>query len=121
MEYKRKRKEIVGKRFVCVKNPNKKVEIAEWEWRSGVIRAVSADPPSNPQNKVRFLLVPLLCGKNSTHQVEACLFVFNLTPKREPNFYMIIDEMSPEYEPVSGCLASLGFCIPWHAKLWTQL
>ena len=39
----RYREELVGKRFISVRSPHKlKIQkISEWEWRSGVVRAVS--------------------------------------------------------------------------------
>ncbi|ELU09426.1 hypothetical protein CAPTEDRAFT_68418, partial [Capitella teleta] len=52
MEYK-KRKEIVGKRFLCVKNINKPKlsRICDWGWRSGIIRAVNRTDSTHPSLK----------------------------------------------------------------------
>jgi hypothetical protein len=61
MEYK-KRKELVGKRFLCVKNINKPKlsRICDWGWRSGVIRAVNRTDSAHPSLKVNFLSFPLI-------------------------------------------------------------
>lgn len=45
----RYREELVGKRFISVRSPQKlKIQkISEWEWRSGVVRAVSSKDTSS--------------------------------------------------------------------------
>jgi hypothetical protein len=45
----RYREELVGKRFISVRSPQKlKIQkISEWEWRSGVVRAVSSKDSSS--------------------------------------------------------------------------
>lgn len=50
------REEIVGKRFLSVRSPTKlKVsKISEWEWRSGVVRAVSSRDTASVDFTVSF-------------------------------------------------------------------
>ncbi|XP_051883340.1 probable JmjC domain-containing histone demethylation protein 2C [Pristis pectinata] len=46
------RMELVGKRFVCVGDSGSELDVSrihEWEWRAGVIRAVSYREPSNSE------------------------------------------------------------------------
>ena len=49
------REEIVGKRFLSVRSQGKLKlsKISEWDWRAGVIRAVTHKDPSNPDISVR--------------------------------------------------------------------
>ena len=51
------REEIVGKRFLSVKSQTKLklAKISEWEWRSGVVRAVSSRDSSRSDLSVSFL------------------------------------------------------------------
>ena len=43
------REELVGKRFISVRSPVKlKIgKISEWEWRSGIVRAISSRDTSS--------------------------------------------------------------------------
>lgn len=52
------REEIVGKRFLCVSSPGKLklAKISEWEWRSGVVRAVSGKDTNNVELSVSNIL-----------------------------------------------------------------
>ena len=52
------RDEIVGKRFLSVSSDEKLDinAISKWEWRSGVVRAVSSRDPSSPDFTVSFFL-----------------------------------------------------------------
>ena len=52
----RHREEIVGKRFLSVKSSNKLKtnRISEWEWRAGVVRAVSHKDCQDPELAVSF-------------------------------------------------------------------
>lgn len=56
------REEIVGKRFLCVSGLNKtksNAKIADWGWRSGVIRAASHRDNKNQDLQVNDLFVTL--------------------------------------------------------------
>lgn len=57
------REEIVGKRFLSVRSPTKlKInKILEWEWRSGVVRAVSSRDLSSVDFTVSYQYFFLLC------------------------------------------------------------
>ncbi|XP_048464964.1 probable JmjC domain-containing histone demethylation protein 2C [Rhincodon typus] len=49
------RTELVGKRFVCVGDSGRELDVSrihEWHWRAGVIRAVSYREPSNRELSV---------------------------------------------------------------------
>lgn len=48
------REEIVGKRFLYVSGPGKLklAKISDWEWRSGVVRAVSGKDTTNVELSV---------------------------------------------------------------------
>lgn len=63
------REEIVGKRFLSVKSQAKLklAKISEWEWRSGVVRAVSSRDSSRSDLSVSF---PVCSYPDFTH---ACL------------------------------------------------
>ena len=54
------REELVGKRFISVRSPVKlKIgKISEWEWRSGIVRAISSRDTSSLDLTVRFHSVP---------------------------------------------------------------
>lgn len=54
------REEIVGKRFLSVKSQTKLklAKISEWEWRSGIVRAVSSRDNSRSDLSVSFLFPP---------------------------------------------------------------
>ena len=51
----RGREELIGKRFMSVQcGPKLKISrICDWEWRSGVVRAVSNKDSSHPELAVR--------------------------------------------------------------------
>ena len=50
------REEIVGKRFLCVKSIGKVRinKVSEWEWRAGIVRAVTHKDSTTPDVLVRF-------------------------------------------------------------------
>ena len=56
------REELVGKRFISVRSPVKlKIgKISEWEWRSGIVRAISSRDTSSLDLTVSFNSVPAL-------------------------------------------------------------
>lgn len=57
------REEIVGKRFLCVSGFTKaksNTKIADWGWRSGVIRAASHRDNKNQDLQVNDLFVSLI-------------------------------------------------------------
>ena len=53
----RHREEIVGKRFLSVKSPNKlkTSRISDWEWRAGIVRAVSHRDCQDPEVAVSYV------------------------------------------------------------------
>ena len=53
------REELVGKRFISVRSPVKlKIgKISEWEWRSGIVRAISSRDTSSLDLTVSFYSV----------------------------------------------------------------
>ena len=53
------REEIVGKRFLSVRSATKlkTSKLSDWEWRSGVIRAVTHKDTSNAEFTVGFSLL----------------------------------------------------------------
>lgn len=55
------REEIVGKRFLCVKSAGKvkSNKVSEWEWRAGIVRAVSHKDSSTHDVSVRYLSLSL--------------------------------------------------------------
>ena len=56
------REEIVGKRFLSVRSPGKLKlnKISEWEWRAGVVRAVTHKDTANKDLTVRIFSFSLL-------------------------------------------------------------
>jgi len=65
------REELVGKRFLAVKDSNKDRNIAEWEWRAGVVRAVLHGRTADKDLQVKLQPVALSLSLPPTSSPES--------------------------------------------------
>ena len=84
------REEIVGKRFLSVRSEVKPKlkQIADWEWRGGVVRAASQRDLDSSDVMVRLFTILEYSNLDLVFQFDVCVFVFLLVP----NLCILVEE-----------------------------